>query len=76
MGGACGTHGREVRCILGLVVRSKEESPLRRPRCKLEDNVNVELQEVVCSGMDWMDTPQYRERWRALYNEVMNLWVP
>jgi hypothetical protein len=27
-------------------------------------------------GMDWIDVAQDRDRWRALVNTVMNLWVP
>jgi hypothetical protein len=27
-------------------------------------------------GMNWIDLSQYRDRWRALVNAVMNLWVP
>jgi hypothetical protein len=27
-------------------------------------------------GMDWIDMSQDRDRWRALVNAVMNLWVP
>jgi hypothetical protein len=27
-------------------------------------------------GMDWIDLAQYRNRWRALVNAVVNLWVP
>jgi hypothetical protein len=27
-------------------------------------------------GVDWIDLAQDRDRWRAVVNEVMNLWVP
>jgi hypothetical protein len=27
-------------------------------------------------GMDWINLAQNRDRWRALVNTVMNLWVP
>jgi hypothetical protein len=27
-------------------------------------------------GIDWTELAQGRERWRALVNAVMNLWVP
>jgi hypothetical protein len=27
-------------------------------------------------GMDWIDLAQERDRWRAVVNAVMNLWVP
>jgi hypothetical protein len=30
-----------------------------------------------CDGsMDWINLSQDRDRWRALMNAVMNLWVP
>ena len=27
-------------------------------------------------GMDWIDLPEFRDRWHALVNAVMNLRVP
>jgi hypothetical protein len=48
--------------------------PLGRPRCRWEDNIKIDLQEVGCRGMDWIDLAEGRYRWQALVNAVMNLW--
>ena len=36
----------------------------------------MDLHEVGCGGMDWIDLGQERDRWRALVNAIMNLWAP
>jgi len=36
----------------------------------------MDLQNMGCRGMDWIDLAQDRDRWRALVTEVMNLRVP
>ena len=50
--------------------------PLGRPRRKWENNIKMDLQEVGCGGMDWIELAQDRDRWRALVNAVMELRGP
>jgi len=59
-----------------LVGKCEDKRPLGRPRHRWEENIKMVLQEVGCGCMDWIEMPQNRERWWALVNVVMNLWVP
>jgi hypothetical protein len=35
----------------------------------------MELQEVECEGMDWIELAQDRDSWQTLVNVVMNLRI-
>jgi hypothetical protein len=59
-----------------LVGKPEGRRQLGRPRCRWEDNIKMDLREVGWGGMDWINLAQDRDKWRALVNAVMNLWVP
>jgi len=59
-----------------LVGKLEGQTPLGRPRHRWEDNIKMDLQEVGCGGIDWIDLAQNRDRWRALVNAAMNLRFP
>jgi hypothetical protein len=46
----------------GLVGKPEGKKPLGRPRCRWEDNIKMDLQEVGCGGMDWIKLNQDRDR--------------
>ena len=50
--------------------------PLGRTSHRWVDNIKMDLQEVGFGGMDWIELAPDRDRWQALVNAVMNLWVP
>jgi len=59
-----------------LVGKPEGKRSLGRPRRRWKDNIKMDLQEVGCRGIDWMDLAQDRDRWRALVKAVMSLRVP
>jgi hypothetical protein len=59
-----------------LVGKPEGQRPLGRCRCRWEDNIKMDLQEVEWEGMDWNDLAEIRDMWQALVSVVMNLWVP
>ena len=71
------TYMGEGRGVHRFLVRKPEGNrPLRRPRCRWEDNMKMDLQELGGSCGGWMELAQDRDRWRALVGKVRNLGVP
>ena len=66
-------EGRGVHKV--LVRKPERKRPLGRPRCRWEDNIKMDLEEVgrVCGN--WMELAQDRDRWRAFVCTVMNFRV-
>jgi hypothetical protein len=59
-----------------LVEKSEGKRPLGRPRLRWVDNIRIDLGEVGCGDVVWIDLAQDRNKWRALVDSVLNLRVP
>ena len=59
-----------------LAGKPEGRRPLGRPRRRWEDNIRMDLREVGCGCVDWLELAQDRDRWHALVSAVMNLRVP
>jgi len=58
------------------VGKPEGKRPLGRPWLRWDDNIKVDLQEVGCGVMGWIELAQDRDRWSVLVNAVMNFQVP
>jgi hypothetical protein len=67
------------RCAYKILVRKPEvrvKRPLGKLRLQWYYNIKMNLQDVGWRGVDWIYLAQDRNKWRALVNVVMKLWVP
>ena len=53
-----------------LVGKPEGKRPLEKTRYRWENNIKMDLQEVRCGGMDWIELAQDRDRWWALVNDL------
>jgi hypothetical protein len=61
IGGECSMNGEETGVYRVLVEKPEGKRPLGRDRCRWEDNIRMDLQEVGCGGMDWIGLAQDRD---------------
>ena len=76
MGGECSAYGERRGIYRVLVGKPEGKRPTGSPSPMWEDNIKMDLQEVGCGVMDWIEFAQDRDRWPALVNAEMNLRVP
>jgi len=54
----------------------RDRDHLGDPGVRWEDNIKMDLEEVGCGSLDWIELAQDRDRWRTVVSAVMNLRVP
>jgi len=69
-------HVARMKKRIGVYRALVGKPEVKGPRRRWEDNIKMDLQDLGCGGMDWIELAQDRDRWRALVNAVMNLRVP
>jgi hypothetical protein len=75
MGGVCSTNEEKSKAYRFLVGKLEKETT-RKPRTYAVDNIKMDLGEIGCGCAGWVGLAQYRDKWRALVNSVLNLRVP
>jgi hypothetical protein len=63
--------GEERKLYRVLVGKREGKRPRGRPRRRWEDGIRMNVMEIACSGVEWIQLAQDRARWRALVNTVM-----
>jgi len=75
MGGHVAGMGERRDVYSVFVGKPEGKRPLGRPRRGWEDNIKMDLQDVGCGFIYLIELAQDRDKWRALVNAVLNLWV-
>jgi hypothetical protein len=60
-----------------LVGKPVGKRPLERHRCRCENAIKMEHRKIDWGkgGVEWMHLAQDRNRWRAVVNAIMELWL-
>jgi hypothetical protein len=66
-------EGRNVYTV--FMGKPEGKRPVGRPRHRWEDGIRMDLKEIGCRNVDWIQLAQDRDRWWALVNTVINLWI-
>jgi hypothetical protein len=75
MVGTCSASDEREGVYRVLEKKPEGNRSLGRPKHRWEDNIKIDIQEVKCRGMDWIELAQDKDRRRALLNAGMNIRV-
>jgi hypothetical protein len=65
----------QIRNTYKILVRKCDgKKPLGRCKCRLEDNIKMDLRETGWESTDWVHLVQDKDQWQALVNMVMDFW--
>jgi hypothetical protein len=76
MGGACGTYGGQERCIQGFGGEILCKMTTWNMLAWMSSNIKIDPKETRWDVTDWINLAQDKDRWQALLNRGVNLWVP
>jgi len=76
MGGACSSYGGGEAYTGFWWGNLRERDHLGDTGVDWGDKIRMDLQELGCRGMDWIELAQEKDRRRALVTVIMHHWVP
>ena len=62
-----------LKILIGKLIGKR---PLGRSKRIWEGNIRMGLKEIGINTMNWVDSAQDKDYWRALVNAVLNLRIP
>jgi hypothetical protein len=76
MGWTYSACGGEERRLQGFGGEISKKGSTWEIQARWEYSINMDLWEVACDNMTWIELAQDKDRRQAVVNEVMNIWVP
>jgi hypothetical protein len=65
-------NGEKRKVYRIMVGKPEGKRTLGKPRHRWVDNIKMNLTEIGCGGMNWINLAQDRDKWTAVVNTVMN----
>jgi len=67
-------RGADEKCTEDVGGESKEERPLRKPKCRWELNIYVNYQGLTWLSVSWIRLAQVRGMWPSVVNTINTLF--